>query len=117
MVGSPAPTPASGRAPRRAVEEGGGLMLKPRNRTGAQIVRRRIADIGPMGGVVGGRDQGVDRDVGEGRVAVVAFAVGEGAFQGLGDEMHDLRPDRVHGAEVVALQHSQHLQEHRPLAP
>jgi hypothetical protein len=53
----------------------------------------------------------------ERRVAVVALAVGEGAFQRLGHEVHELRPDRVHRAQVVVRQHLEDLQQHRALRP
>ena len=61
--------------------------------------------------------QRLDRHVHESRVAVIAFAIGEGELDRLHDRMRIVERVVTHGLEIDALQHTEHLQQHRALAP
>ena len=67
--------------------------------------------------IVGIRQQGLDRDVGEFWVAVEFFAVGESEFGAFDLQMNEFGAARVEPVELKSLQQRELLQHHRTLAP
>ena len=84
---------------------------------GPQLAGGTVADQLPPLVVVLWRQQFPQRDIGELRVAVPGFPVGERQLGALGDRVHKLRSGRVGIVQVEPGQQGQLLGEHRSLTP
>ena len=67
--------------------------------------------------IVGVRQQGRDRDVGEFRIAVKLLAVGEGELGAFDLQVDEFGAGGIEPVELKALQQRELLQHHRALAP
>ena len=113
-VGSPAPMPATSlRARRFELDD----RAEAFDRAGPQFERGLVGDELAALGVVGVRQQRLDRHLDEIRIAVEFLAVGVGELGAFHHEMDEVRPGHVEAVEVEALEQRELLQHHRALAP
>ena len=75
------------------------------DRAGAQFERRRVGDELAALGVVGVREQRLERHVDELRIAVEFLAVGVGKLRALDDGVDEVRPDDVRAMAPDVMRH------------
>ena len=76
-----------------------------------------IGDLVPSVGAIAIREKFGQGNIVEIRIAVVTLAVREGELERLRHQMGKGRAIRIEPSQIIALEHLQHLQQHRPLGP